>query len=103
LAVLRAWDKLSADYATMTTTDDTCLPTAIHGDVLFVGDHLDDLRTGRRAGCLTALITNDQHESDGSHAHEFANDDSVQHYADYVVKDGHELAVLLDKLVKGEE
>ena len=102
LAVLRAWSKLAEEYATLPTDEETCLPPTTHDDVLFVGDHLDDLRTGRRAGCLTALITNHQHEEKGSHAHEFTRDTDVQHYADFVVHDGHELALLLDKLVKGD-
>eukprot|EP00045_Choanoeca_perplexa_P006536 m.55990 g.55990 ORF g.55990 m.55990 type:complete len:277 (+) comp13674_c0_seq2:56-886(+) len=103
LAVLRAWNKIAADFEALQTDDETCLPPETHEDVLFVGDHLDDLRTGRRAGCLTALITNHQHEKEGSHAHEFAKDASIQHYADYVVSDGLELANLIDKLARGDD
>eukprot|EP00730_Choanoeca_flexa_P014059 TRINITY_DN6009_c0_g1_i1.p1 TRINITY_DN6009_c0_g1~~TRINITY_DN6009_c0_g1_i1.p1 ORF type:complete len:263 (+),score=50.66 TRINITY_DN6009_c0_g1_i1:56-844(+) len=100
LSVLHVWQQLHPDHHNLTVDDETCLPLHTHGDVLFVGDHLDDLRSGRRAGCKTALITNRQHEDAQSHAYTFMQDPEVQHYADFVVHDGMELAKLLDDLVR---
>lgn len=66
------------------------------GAVLMVGDHGDDLRCGRHAGCLTCLVTNGEADMEGSAAHVLLRDEPE--LADFVVQDGHDLAALLQRL-----
>jgi phosphoglycolate phosphatase-like HAD superfamily hydrolase len=95
VAVLRSWDTLQADLQ-----EDGGFAPGSHSHVLMVGDHLDDLTTGRAAGCQTCFLTNQQHQEPGSHAWELLNDKAARAQADHVVHDGQELAQLIATLAQ---
>ena len=56
--------------------------------ILFVGDSLDDMICGKKAGCLTCLVITEENK-------DMSNDEKYQHLINYKIQHLNELIHIL--------
>jgi hypothetical protein len=88
--VLRRWPGSRWELIVQHETD-----VAVHTELLFVGDHEDDCKSGRRAGMCSALLTNGDDETYGSYTQRVLNDNGKVSFIDLTVCNLSELALRL--------
>jgi phosphoglycolate phosphatase-like HAD superfamily hydrolase len=68
----------------------------LYPELLFVGDHEDDCKSGRRAGMRSALLTNGEDATEGSYTQRLLADEVKRCFIDFTVRDLGELAKVLE-------